>query len=77
MHNEFMAYVMQQSVAQTGPYFADNLAQRGSMLRGEPELCAYIQDTKGSGFTKASQVLSDYVFKRWGMESGRISLVSR
>lgn len=77
MHNEFMAYVMQQSVAQTGPYFADNLAQRGSMLRGEPELCAYIQDTKGAGFTKASQMLSDYVFKRWGMESGRISLVSR
>ena len=77
MHNEFMAYVMQQSVAQTGSYFADNLAQRGSMLRAEPELCAYIQDTKGSGFSKASQVLSDYVFQRWGMEAGRISLVGR
>ena len=77
MHNEFMAYVMQQSVAQTGSYFADNLAQRGSMLRAEPELCAYIQDTKGSGFSNASQVLSDYVFQRWGMEAGRISLVGR
>ncbi len=77
MHNEFMAYVMQQSVAKTGAYFADNLAQRGSMLRAEPELCAYVRDTKGVGFTGASQVLSNYVFQRWGIEAGRVSLVSR
>lgn len=77
IQNEFMAYVMQQPVSRTGPYFAENLAWRGSMLRSEPELSAYVRKTKGIGFTEASQRLSDYVFARWGMESGRVSLVSR
>lgn len=77
MHNEFMAYVMQQPVNRTGAYFADNLAQRGSMLRSEPELCAYIQTSKGEGFRVASEELSRFVFKKWGIEAGRISLVSR
>lgn len=77
MHNEFMAYVMQQGVNRTGSYFSDNLAQRGSMLRAEPELCAYIQATKGQGFADAAQQISDYVFHRWGLEAGRVNLVSR
>ncbi len=77
MHNEFMAYVMQQSVGRTGAYFADNLARRGSMLRSEPELCAYIQSSKGEGFRVASEALSKYVFGRWGLEAGRVSLVGR
>mgnify|MGYP003301401179 CR=1 FL=1 len=77
MHNEFMAYVMQQSVSRTGAYFADNLARRGSMLRSEPELCAYIQSSKGEGFRAASETLSRYVFSRWGLEAGRVSLVDR
>lgn len=77
MHNEFMAYVMQQPVNRTGAYFAENLAKRGSMLRAEPKLCAYIQESKGQGFSQASELLSRYVFSRWGIESGRVSLVSR
>lgn len=77
IQNEFMAYMMQQSVVRTGSYFADNLAQRGSMLRGEPILSAYVTETKGQGFMEASQRISDYVFKRWGMEAGRIALVTR
>lgn len=77
MHNEFMAYVLQQPVNRTGAYFADNLAQRGSMLREEPELCSYIQATKGEGFRLASEELSRFVFRNWGIEAGRVSLVSR
>ena len=77
MHNEFMAYVLQQTVNRTGAYFADNLAQRGSMLRSEPELCSYIQSTKGEGFRLASEELSRFVFRNWGIEAGRVSLVSR
>lgn len=77
MHNEFMAYVMQQSVARTGPYFADNLAYRATMLQAVPELCAYVQASKGAGFTDASQQISDYVFQRWGLEAGRVNLISR
>ncbi len=77
MHNEFMAYVMQQPAGNTGAYFADNLARRGSMLRSEPELCAYIQSSKGEGFRAASEALSKYVFGRWGLEAGRVSLVGR
>lgn len=77
IQNEFMAYVMQQSVARTAAYFADNLAWRGSMLEAEPELCAYIQATKGEGFRDASAQLSSYVFSRWGLESGRVALVTR
>lgn len=77
IQNEFMAYVMQQPVNRTGSYFADNIACRGTMIRGEPELSEYVRNTKGYGFTEASQKLSDYVFNRWGMESGRVSLVYR
>lgn len=77
MHNEFMAYVLQQPVNRTGAYFADNLAQRGSMLRAEPELCGYIQTSKGEGFRLASEELSRFVFRNWGIEAGRVSLVSR
>ena len=77
MHNEFMAYMLQQPVNRTGTYFADNLAKRGFMLRAVPELCTYVQKTQGTGFTESSQVLSTYVFQRWGIEAGRVSLVGR
>ena len=77
IQNEFMAYVMQQSVARTASYFADNLSWRGSMLDAEPELCAYVQRTKGAGFRDASAQLSAYVFSRWGLEAGRVALVTR
>ena len=77
MQNEFMAYIMQQSVANTGPYFADNLAHRNSMKYYFPEDAAYVQQTKGTGFTEASLRLSTYTFNRWGIEAGRVSLVGR
>ena len=77
IQNEFMAYVMQQSVANTESYFAKNLACRGTMIRGEPELSSYVRETNGIHFVQSSQLLSDYVFSRWGLESGRIALVSR
>jgi len=77
IQNEFMAYVMQQSVVNTESYFAKNLACRGTMIRGEPELSSYVRETNGIHFVQSSQLLSDYVFSRWGLESGRIALVSR
>ena len=77
MQNEFMAYIMQQSVANTGPYFADNLAHRNSMKYYFPEDAAYVQQTKCTGFTEASLRLSTYTFNRWGIEAGRVSLVGR
>ena len=42
-----------------------------------PEDAAYVQQTKGTGFTEASLRLSTYTFNRWGIEAGRVSLVGR
>ncbi len=76
MHNEFMAYIMQQKLADVGPYFV-HLAERGSVMRATPELAAYVRESKGRGFEDAALAMNDYVYDKYGIVCGNISLVSR
>lgn len=76
MHNEFMAYLMQQPLSGTADYF-NHLANRGSVMRGEPELAAYVRKTKGIAFEDAARILDDYALTNWGLACGRVSLVRR
>lgn len=72
--NEFMAYLMQQSVKDTASYFV-HLAGRGSVMRGIPDLCRYVLDTGGQTFEDAASVLDAYAKDNFGLSCGRISLV--
>ena len=76
MHNEFMAYIMQQKLSEVGNYFV-HLANRGTVMKATPNLAKYIRDTKGRGFEDAAVALNDYVYDRFGIVCGNIALVSR
>nr|MDE5899123.1 hypothetical protein [Treponemataceae bacterium] len=76
MHNEFMAYIMQQPLASVAAYFV-HLANRGSVMRAMPELCAYVRGNGGSTFEDAARVFDAYAFDNWGLACGRVSLVER
>lgn len=76
MHNEFMAYIMQQRVSQVAEYFV-HCANRGSVRKFTPELAAYVRDTKGIGFEDAAIALNDFVFDKYGIVCGNIALVNR
>ena len=79
MHNEFMAYIMQQKLYGSGgvaSYFV-HVANRKSVMDAIPELCEYVRATKGYTFEDAGKILDDYAFDNWGLACGRISLVSR
>lgn len=76
MQNEFMAYIMQQSLPNVEPYFLQ-VAGRGSVNRNQKEDAEYIRNTKASAFHDAGSVLNDYVFDRWGLACGRVSMISR
>ncbi len=76
MHNEFMAYIMQQKLSDVGNYFV-HLAERGSVKRATPDLAAYIRETKGRGFEDAASALNDYVYDKYGIVCGNIALIAR
>lgn len=76
IENEFMAYLLQQSLQQTSQYFI-NISNRGSVLKGLPELSSYIRQTKAQGFVESASQLQDYLYKHYGLTAGRIPLVSR
>ena len=76
MHNEFMAYIMQQKLSDVGNYFV-HLAERGSVMRATPVLAAYIHETKGRAFEDAALAMNDYVYDKYGIICGNIALVAR
>ncbi len=76
MHNEFMAYIMQNRLSEVANYFV-HLANRGSVMNFTPELAAYIRMTEGRGFEDAANALNDFVFDKYGIVCGNIALVSR
>ncbi|MBP3742076.1 MAG: hypothetical protein J6J00_03740 [Treponema sp.] len=76
MHNEFMAYIMQQKLSDVGNYFV-HLAERGSVMRATPVLAAYIRETKGRAFEDAALAMNDYVYDKYGIICGNIALVAR
>ncbi len=76
MQNEFMAYLMQQPLHRTAAYFVQ-LANRYSVTQALPELCAYVRRTRGQTFEDAAAIIDTYVFDRWGLTAGRVSLITR
>lgn len=76
MHNEFMAYIMQQRLSEVSKYFV-HLANRGSVIKYTPNLAAYVRQNLGAGFEDAAIILNDYVFDTYGIVCGNIALVSR
>ena len=72
--NEFMAYTLQQNVGEVKNYYIDRLAR--IINSAEPELCAYIRDTEAAAFTQAAETMSAFLAKNWGINGGRISLIS-
>ncbi|MBP5519361.1 MAG: hypothetical protein J6X84_02120 [Treponema sp.] len=76
MHNEFMAYIMQNRLSEVGNYFV-HLANRGTVINYTPELASYIRKTEARGFEDAANALNDFVFDKYGIVCGNIALVSR
>jgi hypothetical protein len=82
--NEFMAYIMQQTVSQAGFYFGetlagqiDNSSWRRTVL---PEAQSRADGTKhwpllASFFTREAEALSAYALRRWGLTAGSIQQV--
>ena len=76
MHNEFMAYIMQQKLSDVADYFVHQ-ANRGSVIEYTPQLAAYVRATKGQGFEDAAIAMNDFVYDKYGIVCGNISLVSK
>ncbi len=76
MHNEFMAYIMQQRLSEVANYFV-HLANRGTVIDFTPKLAAYIRKTEGQGFEDAANALNDFVYDKYGIVCGNIALVNR
>ena len=76
MHNEFMAYIMQQRLSEVAKYFI-HLANRGTVIDFTPELASYVRKTEGRGFEDAANALNDFVFDKYGIVCGNIALVNR
>lgn len=76
MKNEFMAYIMQQSVANCGQYFV-NHAWWNSVMAFTPTLANYVINTKGKGFEDAANALNEFVFDKYGLVAGNTALVQR
>ena len=76
MHNEMMAYIMQQRLSEVPNYFI-HCANRGSVMQYTPQLCEYIRRTQARGFEDAAIALNDFVFDKYGIICGNIALVTR
>jgi len=76
MQNELMAYTLQHPLSATSWYYK-NLAGRSNVKAGIPELSQYIFDTNAAGFVDLAQKLDAFVARSWGLNAGRVYLVSR
>ena len=74
MHNEFMAYIMQQRLSEVAKYFV-HLSNRSTVIEFTPQLASYIIKTEGRGFEDAAAALNDFVFDKYGIVCGNIALV--
>lgn len=76
MVNEFMAYMLERPVSNIAEYFSGNLANRATVQSRIPAEAAYVRQTGGAGFTDAAQKFDRYVYERWGLNGGRVWLVT-
>jgi hypothetical protein len=81
--NEFMAHIMQQPSYQAGRYFGENLARQldESWRRNALPQAELVEDQKtwpdiSRPFRAEAEAFSNYTRRRWGLEAGRIRLVT-
>ena len=76
MHNEFMAYILQQGLKYVPEYFVGR-TNLWSVWSFTPVLSQYIRDTNAKGFEDAAIILNDYVYDNYGISGGNVALVNR
>lgn len=76
IQNEFMAYIMQNPLSRVKDYFT-RIAGFASSQRNLPEESRYIIETDASALEDAAKAFDTYVNDRWGLNCGRVSLVTK
>ena len=76
MHNEFMAYIMQQPLNAVAENFI-SYANWNTVTKYAPVTSKYIRETKAQSIEDAAIMLNDYVFDEYGVICGSISLVTK
>lgn len=76
VHNEFMAYIMQQKLSDVSEYFVGR-TNLYSVRVYTPELSEYIRNTNAKGFEDAAIVLNDYTYDTYGIKGGNVALINR
>ena len=76
MHNEFMAYILQQSLKDVSEYFVGR-TNLWSVWSFTPVLSQYIRDTNAKGFEDAAIILNDYILDVYGISGGNVALINR
>ena len=76
MHNEFMAYIMQQRLKDVSEYFVGR-ANLYSVRVFTPDLARYVRETNAKGFEDAAIILNDYVLDVYGITGGNVALINR
>ena len=76
VHNEFMAYIMQQRVADVPEYFVGR-ANLYSVRVFTPDLARYVRETNAKGFEDAAIILNDYTYDTYGIKGGNVALINR
>ena len=76
MHNEFMAYILQQRLKDVPEYFVGR-TNLWSVWSFTPVLSQYIRDTNAKGFEDAAIILNDYILDVYGISGGNVALITR
>ena len=76
MHNEFMAYILQQRLKDVPEYFVGR-TNLWSVWSFTPVLSQYIRDTNAKGFEDAAIILNDYILDVYGLSGGNVALITR
>ena len=76
VHNEFMAYLMQQRLADISEYFVGR-ANLYSVRVFTPDLARYVRETNAKGFEDAAAILNDYTYDTYGIKGGVVGLINR
>lgn len=76
MHNEMMAYIMENQLSKVAENWVKK-ANWASVIKYTPDLAAYIRNTNARGIEDAAFALNDFVFDKYGIICGNISLVTR
>ena len=77
IQNEFMGYIMQQSVKNCRNYFAENLTSRYYINQYESQLVSYMKERQAQSILEQAKIMDDFVFTGYGLNAGRIFLVLR